>query len=66
MEIKGKVEHIEIGPGCWGITDDKGNKWRVLNMPSSMQTPGADVSVKVKKVKEDASVFMWGVPVKLV
>jgi hypothetical protein len=66
MEINGKVEFIDIGPGCWGITDDKGNNWRVINMPSSMKVPGTVVSVTAKKVKEDVSLFMWGVPVKLV
>jgi len=66
MEIKGKVEYVDIGPGCWGITDENGNKWRVLNMPADMQKRGKAVNVKVKKVKEDVSLFMWGIPVKLV
>lgn len=66
MEIKGKVEYVNIGPGCWGIVDQEGNKWRVLNMPESLQQPGKEIQVKAKALKEEVSLFMWGTPVKLV
>lgn len=64
--IKGKVVYEMIGPGCWGIIDERGNQWRPVNMPAQLKEPGKMVEVRVKEIQEDFSIFMWGQPVRIV
>ena len=64
--IKGKVTYQNIGTGCWGIIDEAGNEWRVVNMPEQLKIDGKKVSVKTKPAKEEFSTFMWGEPVEVV
>lgn len=64
--IKGKVVFQNLGTGFWGIVDQSGNEWRPVNMPEQIKKEGAEVSLQVKEVVEDFSIFMWGKPVKIV
>ena len=64
--IKGKVVFQNLGMGFWGIIDNRGNEWRPVNMPEQLKKPGAEVSLRIKEVNEDASMFMWGTPVEIV
>ena len=64
--IKGKVTYQNIGTGFWGIIDDSGNEWRVVNMPEQLKIDGKQVKVQAKKAKEEFSTFMWGEPVEVV
>jgi hypothetical protein len=64
--IKGTVTYQDLGTGCWGIVDDAGNEWRVVNMPEQLKENGKKVTVKVKPAKEEFSTFMWGKPVEVV
>ena len=64
--IKGTVKYQDIGTGCWGIIDDSGNEWRVVNMPEQLKIDGKKVEVRAKAVKEEFSTFMWGEPIKVV
>ena len=64
--IKGTVTYQDIGTGFWGIIDDSGNEWRVVNMPDQLKYNGKKVAVKAKAAKEDFSTFMCGEPVKIV
>lgn len=64
--VSGKVVYQEIGPGFWGIIDRQGNEWRPVNMPNQLKYPGKEVQVKIREVKEDMSVFMWGTAVRIV
>ncbi len=63
-KITGKVVYQNIGTGFWGIVDDKGREWLPLNMPEQLKHDGERVAVTVKEV-EEASIFMWGTPVKI-
>ncbi len=63
--IQGKVVFEAIGPGCWGIVDEKGQQWRPVNMPEQIKYVGAEVQVNIRKVDEMASIFMWGTPVQI-
>ncbi|MEO1514115.1 MAG: hypothetical protein AAFV95_03855 [Bacteroidota bacterium] len=65
MTIKGKVVFQNIGPGCWGIVDDKGQEWRPVNMPEQLKYEGADVKIKARKIEEEMSIFMWGTPIHI-
>ncbi len=64
-KITGTVKYQDIGTGCWGIIDENGKEWRVVNMPEQLKTEGKKVTVSVKEVKEDFSTFMWGEPVRI-
>ena len=64
--IKGTVTYQDIGTGFWGIIDDSGNEWRIVDMPDQLKYDGKKVAVKAKAVNEDFSTFMWGEPVKIV
>ena len=64
--IKGTVVYQNIGPGCWGIVDDKGGEWRRIHFPEELKKVGRTVTVSVKEVEEEFSVFMWGKSVEVV
>ena len=64
--IQGKVVYQNLGPGCWGIIDQRGRQWRPVNMPEQLKTVGAEVSVSAKEVEEGASIFMWGTPIEVI
>ena len=64
-KIKGKVVYNNLGPGFWGIVDDKGGEWRPVNMPTQLKREGLAVTVSVQPVDEDMSIFMWGTAVRI-
>ena len=66
MTIQGKVVYQALGPGFWGIIDDKGGEWRPINMPEQLKYEGVSVKVSAQKVEESFSVFMWGTPVRVI
>lgn len=65
MEIQGTAKYIDLETGFWGIISDKGEKYRPLNMPEQLKTDGARVQCKIRKVSEDASIYMWGIAVMI-
>ena len=64
--IKGTVVYKNIGPGCWGIIDDQGGEWRPVDFPEQLKKEGRAVTVRIREVTEDFSVFMWGKAVDIV
>ena len=65
MKISGTVVFQNIGTGIWGIIDQQGNQWEIINMPKKFQHEGKKVSVNVAK-EDSFSIFMWGTPVRIV
>ena len=63
--IQGKVVYKDVGPGCWGIVDSSGNEWRTVNLPEQLKKEGAHVRISAREIREEASIFMWGKPVKV-
>ena len=64
--IKGKVTYQDIGTGCWGIIDDAGKEWRIVNMPEQLKHDGKKVKIIAQKAAEDMSIFMWGEPIEVI
>ena len=64
-QIKGRVVYNAIGPGFWGIVDERGNQWRPVNMPENLKQKGKKVQVRIREINEDFSIFMWGSPVRI-
>lgn len=65
MIIRGRVIFNELEGGAWAIEDEKGEKWRPVNMPDQLKIEGAAVTVHAKEL-EGESFIMWGNPVKIV
>ena len=66
VKIRGKVVYQKLGPGFWGIIGDNGEEYRPLNMPEQLKNEGSKVQCTAREIEEDASIFMWGVPVKII
>ncbi|GJM35307.1 MAG: hypothetical protein DHS20C18_43080 [Saprospiraceae bacterium] len=64
-KIRGKVVYQNLGTGFWGIIDESGKEWRPINMPEQLKYEGKKVSVEIREIEEDMSIFMWGTPVKI-
>ena len=64
--ISGKVVYQNFSGGFWGIVSDDGKEYRPIHMPNQLKKNGARISVFVKKVKEEVSMFMWGEPVEII
>ena len=65
-KITGTVTYQNLGTGFWGIIDESGNEWRVVNMPDQLKYDGKKVTIKAKKADEEFSTFMWGEPVEVI
>ena len=65
QKITGKVVFQNLETGFWGIVDEDGNHWRPVQMPEQLKEDGKQVTVTLKEVDEEASMFMWGTPVKI-
>ena len=66
IKIRGTVTYQNLGTGFWGIVGDNGSDYRPLNMPEQLKTIGAKVSCTAREIDEEMSIFMWGVPVKII
>lgn len=62
MKINGKVVHISIEGGAYGIIDNTGRKFLPLNMPNQLKKDGANVVCKVRPADVETT-MMWGEPV---
>jgi hypothetical protein len=65
QKVTGKVVFQNLETGFWGILDEDGNQWRPVQMPEQLKHEGKRVTVTIKEVDEEASMFMWGTPVKI-
>lgn len=63
--IQGKVTFQNIETGFWGIIDEEGNKWMIINMPEQLKYDGKSVSVSIRTT-ESMSLMMWGTPAEIV
>lgn len=65
MKITGKVVYKNIAGGFWGIIDNKGQEWRPINLPKSLQKDGKTVTINAKHADEEMSIFMWGTAIEV-
>lgn len=65
MDLKGRVQYIELEMGFWGIVDDEGRQWYPINLPESMQKEGFLINTKAEEDPGFISSQMWGTPVRL-
>ncbi len=60
------MRYQNLGTGFWGIIDDNGNEWRPVDLPDVLQDEGKKVSMTIMEVEEEMSMFMWGIPVRII
>ena len=65
MKVKGKVKHLNMEGGFWGIVGDDGKEYRPVNMPEQLKKDGAAVEVRLRHVEEEMSLYMWGEAVEV-
>ena len=65
MKIRGRVVYMDLATGFWGVVDETGNNWRPVVMPERLRRQGLEVELTAETVAEDASVFMWGTPIRI-
>jgi len=65
IKITGKVSYQNLEGGFWSIIGDDGQQWRPVNMPEQLKYDGKAVNITAREVEEEASIFMWGTPVKI-
>lgn len=66
IKVKGVVRYIPLETGFWAIIGDDGQEYRPLNFPDQLKKEGSRVELKVKEELEDMSLFMWGMPVRII
>ena len=65
IKIKGTVQFIDLSTGFWGIVDEKGRKWRPVDLASELQKNGLSVQMTIQPLDVEMSIFMWGDPVEV-
>ena len=63
--IKGTVTFQDIEGGFWGIFDNAGERWLILDMPEQLKFDGKKVEVTLDPI-DAMSMMMWGTPAKVV
>lgn len=63
--IEGIVKYIDLEGGFWGIVDKEGRNWFPLNFPEQLKTEGAEVTLTLREMPDQASAAMWGTPVRI-
>ena len=66
IKIKGTTAHQQVESGFWSIIGEDGQQWRPVNMPEQLKFEGKKVVVTAREVEEEASIFMWGVPIRII
>ena len=64
--INGKVVYLDFSGGFWGIIADDGKEYRPVHMPNQLKQKNKRVSIVIKKMKDEVSLFMWGEPVEII
>ena len=64
--ISGKIVYVPLEGGFWGVKTKKDKNYLPLEMPEILKIDGIEVTLKVRKVKDAVSTFMWGTPVEII
>jgi len=57
--------YVELEGGFWGLTDDQGNNYSIVNMPEQLKNNGKQFTVMLR-VFDGMSMSMWGSPAEVV
>jgi hypothetical protein len=65
VDVEGKLLHLELEGGFWGIVTGKNEKLRLVSPPPEGWTSGTSVKARVRRLPAGPSLQQWGVPVEL-
>jgi hypothetical protein len=65
VEVEGKLLHLELEGGFWGIVTRTNEKLRLVAPPSEGWASGTPVKARVRRLPAGPSLQQWGVPVEL-
>ena len=65
MQQQGKVVHLTMEGGFFGIVTQDGRKLLPMNLPKQLQQDGAIIQFSGKVVTDIQTIQQWGVPFKL-
>lgn len=63
--IQGIVTYQNIETGFWGIIEDNGDKWLIINMPEQLKYDQVRVNLTIEPI-DAMSMAMWGTPAKVI
>lgn len=65
MQITGKIVHVDLSGGFWGIEEESGQKfYPVDGLPKPFQREGLQIKARVRP-SDAFTIFMWGAGVEL-
>ena len=62
----GRVVHVDLEGGFWGIVGDDGTQYDVVDLPREFRKQGLKVRFTAKARSGGVSFHMWGVIIELV
>ena len=66
VQFTGKIVHLDLEGGFWGIVCDGGEKYRPMDLPADFQTDGLRVKGRLKSRPDVMGIHMWGAVVEVV
>ena len=63
--VSGKLLHLELEGGFWGLVTTTGEKLRLSKPPEGEWSGGEAVNARIRRLEDGPSIFQWGRPVEL-
>lgn len=60
FSFSGRVVHVTLEGGFFGLVADDGSRYDPMNLPETFRNDGLRVTVKARRVPGAVSIRMWG------
>ena len=65
MKLQGIITFQEIETGFWGLIDNDGNQWEIIDIPNQLKYPNKKVEIEAIELDIITSA-MWGIPISII
>ena len=65
MKLKGKITYQTLESGFWGLIDEDGNQWEIINIPNQLKYPNKKVEIEAEEL-DIMTTAMWGIPISII
>jgi len=65
MKLQGIITFQEIETGFWGLIDNDGNQWEIIDIPNQLKYPNKKVEIEAIELDIVTSA-MWGIPISII
>ena len=65
MNLQGTITFQEIETGFWGLIDNDGNQWEIIDIPNQLKYPNKKVEIEAIELDVVTS-SMWGIPISII